>query len=505
VLAARLPRRSTRTLAAVIAVLLVASLQAVSGLRAENVGAPVEGLQQTYTGQRITAGSQGVPASTPASFDGEHLAVQAVDVGRRAAEPTIGVDAEGNAFFAAGDFDGPAGLARTEVLRSTDDGLTWESVQPRIPGTQRTTPPTTLDPYVYVDEDTGRVFNPELYLGCTYMSFSDDKGESWLTNPVACGDFVNDHQTVWTGPPPARLAPLMQLYPNVLYYCFNRVVDANCGRSLDGGLTFTPTAGIAFPGFDPAAGGLCGGLHGHIKVDHEGRLYLPKGHCGNPWLAVSEDGGDTWTRTRVSTRVNSQDVHTAVDVDDAGNVYYTWFDRERRLPYLAVSTDHGRTFGDPIMIAPPGVHEVNFPVLTAGAEGRIAIMFPGSTVNDRANKSRPWNSYHVVTTNALDEQPLFLSITANPVNDPIHRGDCSGRCAGMFDFLDIVTSPASGEFWSAITDTCTERSNCVEGGTGASGSGRGVAVDAVGLAVRQIGGPLLRPDLVATPVTEMAP
>jgi hypothetical protein len=493
VLASRWPLRTPRALALVIAVLLVASLQAVSGLQAAAVGAPVQGKQQAFTGQRITAGFTGVPASTPVPYDGEHLEVQAVDVGRQSAEPTIGVKADGTAFFAAGAFDGPAGLARTEVLRSEDDGLTWTSVQPRIPTTNRTLPPTTLDPYVYVDEGTGRIFNPELYLGCSYMSFSDDDGESWLTNPVACGDVVNDHQTVWTGPPPANLAPLMTLYPNVLYYCFNRIVDANCGRSLDGGLTFIPTATPAFLGFDPAAGGLCGGLHGHIKVDDDGRLFLPKGHCGNPWLGVSEDGGDTWRRVQVSNRVSSRDVHTAVDVDDAGNVYYAWYDSQRRLPYLAVSTDHGRTFGDPIMIAPPGVFEANFPVVTAGAEGRVAVMFPGSTVNNRDDKSRPWNSYHVLTTNALDAEPLFLSTTANPVNDPIHRGDCNGRCAGMFDFLDLITSPADGGFWSAITDTCTTRSACIEGGIGNSNSGRGVAADAVGLAVKQIGGPLLRP------------
>lgn len=480
--------RSPRALALTIVVLLVASLQAVTSLAAED-DPVVDGLQQAYEPSRVPEDFEGTPANSEFAYTGEHLTVQAVDVGRRAAEPTVGVTKDGTAFFAAGDFDGPAGLARTEVMRSRDDGLTWESVQPRIPASERTTPPTTLDPYVYVDEDTGRVFNPELYVGCTYLSFSDDEGESWTTNPAACGDVVNDHQTVWTGPPPEKLAPLMQDYPNVLYYCFNRVVDANCGRSLDGGLTFTPTLTPAFLGFDPQAGGLCGGLHGHIKVDHEGRLLLPKGHCGNPWLGISDDGGDTWRRVRVSEHVDSQDVHTAVDVDDEGNIYYVWFDREDRLPYLATSTDHGESWSEPLMIAPPGVHEVNFPVVTAGAEGRVAVMFPGSTVDDRSDGSRPWNSYHVLSTNALDEQPLFLSTTANPADDPIHRGNCTGRCAGMFDFLDIITSPADGTFWSAVTDTCTHRSACSDAG-GASGS----AVDMIGLAVRQLTGPLLRPE-----------
>ncbi len=444
---------------------------------------PVDGLQQAFN---PTTNSSGTPTNEEVVYDGEPLTVQAVEIGRDSAEPTIAVLDNGDAFYAAGSFDAPGvgpsvGLARTEVFRSQDGGLSWESVQPTVPGTDLTLPPTTLDPYVYADTDTGRVFNPELYAGCTFLNFSDDSGETWTSNPLACGDFVNDHQTIWTGPPPANLAPLMVDYPNVLYYCFNRIIDSNCGRSLDGGLTFIPTATPAFLGFDPAAGGLCGGLHGHIKTDDEGRLFLPKGHCGNPWLAVSEDGGDTWTRAQVAD-ISSSLTHTAVDIDDAGNVYYTWIDAANRLPYLAVSTDNGATFGEPMMIAPPGVSEVNFPVLTAGAEGRIAVQFPGTTATDRTDTQRPWNSYQMISTDILSENPLFISTTANPLDDPIHRGNCNGRCAGMFDFLDIKTSPVDGMFWSAITDTCTLA--CIEGGT---------ARAAEGVAVRQLTGPVLRP------------
>ncbi|CAN5272137.1 hypothetical protein BH23ACT9_BH23ACT9_09450 [soil metagenome] len=495
------PQRSHRLLILGVCVSLIATL-AVSRATADVPGGPVDGIQQAYEAVRVPEGSTGTPANTAAEYEGEPLTVQVVDVGRESAEPTIGVTSGGAIFYAAGAFDafGLGFLARTEILRSTDDGLTWEKVTAKLPvgiepDGQTTLPPTTLDPYVYVDEDTGRVFQPELYGGCTFLNFSDDDGETWFSNPVACGDFVNDHQTIWTGPPPPGLPTIG--YPNVLYYCFNRVIDANCGRSLDGGLTFIPTATPAFLGFDPLAGGLCGGLHGHIKVDGDGRLFLPKGHCGRPWVAVSEDGGDTWTRVRVSGHVGSAVTHTALDVDDAGNVYYTWIGASDRLPYLAVSTDHGRTWGDPLMIAPPGVHEVNFPVLTAGAEGRIAVMFPGGTSTDRTDNRRPWNSYHVVSTNALDETPLFISTTANPEEDPIHRGNCLGRCAGMFDFLDIVTSPADGTFWSAVTDTCTSRSGCNEA------SSPGAANDARGLAVRQLSGPLLRPDAaVADPPEE---
>lgn len=465
------------------------------------------------------------PQNAPADYNGEPFRVQAVNVGRDAAEPTIGITKDGTAFYAAGAFDAlpngsPAQLARTKVLRSRDGGLNWESIQPPLAGVT-TDPPTTLDPFVWVDEETGRVFNPELYLLCSTMHYSDDGGETYeSTNRAACGEFVNDHQTVFTGPPPPNLKDRMEGYPNVLYYCFNRIIDSNCGRSLDGGESFEPVTGkepddpfgAAFVGFDPGAGGLCGGLHGHGDTDSEGRVFIPKGHCGFPWVSISEDGGETWKKMegrdlpgiQVSDKISAAGPHLAVATDAADNVYMVWWDKAEHLPYLAISTDHGNTWSKPLMIAPPGVKEVNFPVIEAGDEGRIAINFPGTTVGDQDDHKRPWNQYIVASTNALADNPLFVSTTANPVNDPIHRGDCLGRCAGMFDFLDIQISRHDGDIWATATDTCTnddeegepasEDVNCVKNPDNLDGNGGkspNVSNDEEGYAIRQLSGPTL--------------
>jgi hypothetical protein len=126
------------------------------------------------------------------------------------------------------------------------------------------------------------------------------------------------------------------------------------------------------------------------------------------------------------------------------------------------------------MIAPPGVHEVNFPTITAGDAGRIAITFPGTTVDNPQDPTRPWNSYVVVSSNALDPDPLFHSNIANDPDDPVHRGDCLGRCAGMFDFLDIQPSPADGTAWASAVDTCTGA--CVTDPSAPADSARGIAI-----------------------------
>ena len=123
-----------------------------------------------------------------------------------------------------------------------------------------------------------------------------------------------------------------------------------------------------------------------------------------------------------------------------------------------------------------------------------AIGFPGTTEVNQADLTRPWNYYVVTTRTALWKNPVFVSNIANPANDPIHRGDCPGRCGNMLDFLDIVISPAPGHaIWATAVDTCTSLRNCKSNpdAVGFNGSDNDAA-DMQGMVARQIGG---APDL----------
>ena len=488
----RAPRMQLLVVALCLA--LVASVQVASSATATT--AVSGGISQAYNPGRGEAGSVDAP------YDGEPLTVQTGYVGRGAAEPTLGVDADGNAFFAAGQFDSLARvLPKTIVMKSTDGGVTWNPTSPMIPGTGEPLPPVTADPMVVVDKDTGRLFNPELYAACNFMGISDDQGESWVSNPAACGNLTVDHQTIAVGPFPKAFEALKTTYPNVIYYCANRVADANCGRSLDGGLVWSATPTPAYLGFDPAAGGLCGGLHGHLDTDSAGRMFLPKGHCGKPWVSISEDMGNTWTRVKVSD-MEAFDTHLAVATDDADNVYMLWSD-DKKLPWLSISTDHGKTWGEPMMVAPPGVKEVEFAVLEAGDPGKVAITFIGNESGVQTDENRPWNQYLTISTNVLDAQPLFVSTTANPATDPVIRGDCSesttsagARCGGIWDFLDIQYSPQDGAVWAAGADGC-QKTTC----TRAGGRRDGSVMTGEGFAIRQLTGPWIKsvPAPAATP------
>jgi hypothetical protein len=330
-----------------------------------------------------------------------------------------------------------------------------------------------------VDPDGGRVFSIDLYVGSSYLIYSDDEGETWSRNPAASGNFVNDHQTVYSGPPPEGIET--NGYPEILYYCFNRVGDSSCGQSFDGGVTWTPTGQPAYFGEDEEAGGFCGGLHGHVAVDSKGRVFVPKGHCNHAWISVSEDAGASWTRVQVSKYPKTAGPHIEVATDSEDNVYLVWWSARRKLPYLAISKDHGMTWTKPRLIAPPGVTQANFPTIAAGDRGRIAILFPGSTAKSREDQTRPWNDYLVTSTNALSKNPLFVSTTTNDPRDPMRRGSCNGRCGGMFDFLDIFISPLDGSVWAATSDTCVDL--CVEAPTGPQKEA------GAGIAVKQLSGP----------------
>ncbi len=129
-------------------------------------------------------------------------------------------------------------------------------------------------------------------------------------------------------------------------------------------------------------------------------MFLPKGHCNRPYISVSNDAGITWNRGRVSDRIDMPDNQSSIAADRLGNLYYVWYDSKHRLPWLAISRDHGKTWGDPIMIAPQACTRCSGLRSRAGGTGNIAISFPGTTEKDQGDLTRPWNYYVVASVNA---------------------------------------------------------------------------------------------------------
>jgi hypothetical protein len=185
-----------------------------------------------------------------------------------------------------------------------------------------------------------------------------------------------------------------------------------------------------------------------------------------------------------------------VVVDRRGNIFYFWIARDH-LPYLAISRNGGRSFGKPLMIAPPGVIETNLPVIDIGPHGGLEMVYMGSTnapgapfpetpscLPTTSNPTQPavcagndetistaqvdqhyagssWNGYITVTGDPLDPQPLFYSATVNDPSDPLIRGACLGRCGAEYDFLGVFAN-RDGTPWAAYVDGC--ETTCTTGG-----------------------------------------
>ena len=384
---------------------------------------------------------KGDPVAPPA---GPAARFAITPLGHDGAEPTLGVTPKGNVFVISG----------TAVLRSSDKGQTWEDVTPTL------NVPRSLDPYLHVDAATGRVFVDHLYVGCSYLTWSDDEGESWLANPAACGMPVNDHQTVSTGAPAG--APTLG-YDNVVYYGYNGLAYTGVARSLNGGLTFAGGA-VAIGPED------CGGLNGHIVTDPEGVVYVPAAGCDEPVVAVSRDAGVTWETHTIDTQGAGRSTpgdDPSVATDGAGNAYLVFPGKDARM-YGSVSTDKGKTWSPAFRVSPPHVTSSLMPTSVAGDPGRVAFAYYATTaptddwasVNSAdADEETRWHLFVTYSTDALlGPDATFVTVQVTPDENPVKIGRIWNGGGGdpdrnLLDFFDVARD-AEGRVFVAYTDGC---------------------------------------------------
>lgn len=395
-----------------------------------------------------------------------------------AGEPNIGIAPDGSLYA----------TVTAKVVRSLDRGRHWQDVTP-------TGHATTLDPFLYVDKGTGRVFKSDLSGTCQLLSWSDDKGQTWSSTAAACN--LSDHQSLSAGPP---VLSKTVGYPNVVYDCSQTLgyngysAASGCDKSLDGGRTWVPTGTYAFSDPSPygaGAGSGDSGVPGHclgdvgaITVAPDGTLYVPRGWCNQPWLAYSKDEGLTWSRVQVArngmdTTVSGgfgvvapgsgqSDYQATVMADAKGHVYYFWVAHDR-LPYLAVSRDGGATFGPPVKVSPAGVREAWGPAIDLDSAGRVGLAYLASTDSPGA----PWTgSYNGVTftgylallTQPLARVPRVVAAPVTPDGAPLVRGACGpGRCNNaVLDFIDVALAK-DGSVYGAFVDSSTSAHELVIG------------------------------------------
>lgn len=457
--------RTTSRRTAVAAALAVAVAATVSS----TLGASAAATERTATAH----GANGKTVATKTSVKPKMFRLN-----HGAGEPTIGFTRDGKLFYTASsgcvtscagqpqmaETVGPGGRA---VFVTSDEGKSWQNVSPGVPAAGVSPQALSLDPYLYVDRnaDNDRIFDIDLNAACAELSFTDDQGKTWITNPLACGEPVNDHQTLFSGKPTKSPSPL---YGKVLYYCFNKLAYTKCTKSLDGGLTFIPTTGLTNPE--------CSGLNGHGVTDKKGVIYLPYTGCNNaPAIAVSSDEADTWKILKVPGVKAEGGGDPSVAVDRDGNIYLVYVDNDRQT-MLSTSRNGGRTWSKPINVQAPGVKLTNLATVTVGAPGKIAIAYYGTTSEE---KNGFWNGYLLSGVNVLSNKPTFYSASVNNPKNPLKAKGCGpGRCGRVLDFIDVEISPTTGQPWGAFVDACRE--TCEKTGVESFADNEGVAGTLVG-------------------------
>lgn len=432
--------------------------------------------------------SSGFLAALPAGLEGPYD-FRVSYVGKDGPEPSVGVDAQGRIFF----------QAMTRTMRSLDEGATWADV----------TPPTasknTLDPLLWVDRWTGRVYNDQLTsngVSCTWAVYSDFGGDVWNgANILFCPQQqaptvgIFDHQKMATGPvPPGFLLDSpTPVYEQAVFFGWNSGGVSHMAMSLDGGLTF-PFTTIT------ASGTCSGGLHGRIRSLPDGTLLVPKRDCGSPMVASSSTF-NAWNRVKVGQDVGSTSHRKNPDiaVDEAGNAYLFWAAADERT-WMSYSTDKGLSWSKAVLASPPNVLSSTFHAAVAGEAGKVAVMYYGNdhtaAAPDHVAHTSRWHAYVTFTLDALAADPKWVTVQLDTDADPIQIGPVSTNADGhapsgsrnLLDFNDLALTP-DGRVVAAYADGCTSAPvyNCANNAAATLTSSR----DAEGVAAILLAGPRL--------------
>jgi hypothetical protein len=333
------------------------------------------------------------------------------------------------------------------VVRSRDLGATWTKLDSGGPTTGGLVPP-----WMGVDAHTSRIwFATTLPSLCgARISWSDDDGNHWQTNPsVGCP--AQGGEKLLEGPPPAGgVKPVG--YRHVVYYCANAtdVAASNlwCYKSLDGGASFSFVGG--FPDPTPPAG--CNERHPSRPgvVGPGGVLYFPTVLCGALGVAISHDEGATW-QFRPIVDSGLQDIYTSSTATDArGNLYFAWRG-PGALPYLTASTDRGAHWSAPTMVAAPGMQAVRRLAIAARKRGQVALAYLGTTDGSH------FNGYITESRHVLARRPRFWSAAVNDPAEPLVNAADSETFGDRF-FFGTDTIDSHGTVWAGFQ--CAKTSVC---------------------------------------------
>jgi hypothetical protein len=359
--------------------------------------------------------------------------------------------------------------SENSMARSLDGGASWNLTAPAQE--QPTSFWNTVDPDVVADRRTGRVFwshatgpvrneggLPEeagFYLAAAYgfqVYSSSDDAHTFTTADYQTAP-TGDWEKVFVGPPPPAATGAAQPvgYPDVVYLCANSPLEVSgpgrlCYKSLDGGKSFAPAGYTSPTASNPAD--VCPPLNFNTGVvDGEGTIYQPVDCEHSGYVVASRDEGasETWlAEPDAPAGTVDSGTNLKLAVDDTGNLYAIW--TANGLLYLAISRDHAQSWSAPMMLAAPGVQNVQLPALAAGAPGHVAVTYYASS----DPSAELLSAYVTQTADALDSQPLFYSGALNDPAAPIFHDYGLTGGPPRTDFVGGSFDAPGERFWAGV-------------------------------------------------------
>lgn len=397
----------------------------------------------------------------------------AVIVGPTTETANIGVSPNGTVFYGPWvSFSSlPVDPATPSmVARSRDNGATWDVLDPTsTPAHNTLVPWLDVDPqtsrvwYATLGQDAATCGSETF----AHISWSDDNGRTWQNPREQSCRQLQGGMSVVEGPAPAGGARPVG-YPHVVYQCGNVTdgaspLSVHCWKSLDGGQTWSYVAG---PNNAP---GCADERPRGRAVGPDGTFYMSIQCDDELEIAVSHNEGATWQiRPVAAGSVDRLDV-SSITTDSSGNVYIVWVAGGTGgpagvpalgNPYLAVSHDGGATWGKPLMVAAPGVQDVTEDAITAGAKGHVAISYLGTT------DGNDFNGYITESWHADDANPVFWSAPVNNPEQPLMVGSAATSAVhgDRMWFVTVALGPG-GNPWAAFhcayTTACPLRDGVV--------------------------------------------
>ena len=282
-----------------------------------------------------------------------------------------------------------------------------------------------------------------------------------------------------TGAARGHATPALAVHPDDPQTLVVAESDAYSSRcmvhvSRNGGLSWSPATQPAVPSDWQGCGFAVTGAMADLAFDADGTLYYTWSAVQQTtyqqriYLAKSSDLGLTWDVSALprigpdpAKRVYGADTMPSLVVDrnDPNRIYVAWWsnngiwnqpglitsseastwcrltdNRALARPWVAASTDAGRTWGDPVDMAPGVEHCTTEPYITQAKDGRLLAFFGQSTRALEEGKSPPAHLFFAETSDGgktFTVKPIYEQ-DGNPAT-PTSTSDWLGDAAPGVD------------------------------------------------------------------------